>query len=223
MVWSVNVWNLLEHFASRKIQLSIVNSVVMDEVNMMNPCDQLNSITKSALGIFPLSHNISDCIDFYWIYRLLNGVHTFTMSTPSLPFLTTFVSFFSYSFVPSPPFPNLRLFFLLMCFFPLFLSSRDTPLSLSLSLFFFSLSFTGQEPDVCSSNYSFSRLLTHNSWNNSPFSHNYKHNLKTTHQLAQTSNFQVKTKYSSQKQNIFSQKQTLASDDAQTCLDYSTA
>ncbi len=40
--------------------------------------------------------------------------------------------------------------------------------------------------------YSFCQLLTQNSRNNSPFSHKYKHNLKTTHQLVQASNFQVK-------------------------------
>jgi len=35
--------------------------------------------------------------------------------------------------------------------------------------------------------------ITNYSLNNSPFSHNYKHNLKITHQFVQTSNFQVKT------------------------------
>ncbi len=48
-------------------------------------------------------------------------------------------------------------------------------------------------------------MLTHNSGNNSPFSHNYKHNLKTTHQLVQTSNFQVKIKWFSQKHVLFCQ------------------
>ncbi len=53
--------------------------------------------------------------------------------------------------------------------------------------------------------YSFSQLQTHNSGNNSPFSHNYKHNLKITHQLVQTSNFQVKIKWFSQKHVLFCQ------------------
>ncbi len=40
----------------------------------------------------------------------------------------------------------------------------------------------------------------------------YKHNLKTTHQLVQTSNFRVKVKHFSQKHILFCQTQTLASD-----------
>ncbi len=47
--------------------------------------------------------------------------------------------------------------------------------------------------------------------------HNCKRNLKTSHQLMQTSDFQVKVKHFNQKHILFSQTQTLASDDTQTC------
>ncbi len=50
--------------------------------------------------------------------------------------------------------------------------------------------------------YSCSRSLTHNSRNNSPFSHNYKHNLKTTHQLVQIISLFVYFYYFQKSRNV---------------------
>ncbi len=113
----------------------------------MNPCDQLKSIAKSALGNVPLSHKISDCIDSYWNdwffppEKLLNGVHTFTLSTPSLPFLyhlclILLILFSLSSFSHSSPsyFPGFLSFFFVFFFHCSFPHVTRPALSLSLSL-----------------------------------------------------------------------------------------